>query len=34
MPGLRAQGLPVDDAQVDWRLMLAGESGFDGVVAS
>ncbi|RZM00848.1 MAG: hypothetical protein EOP73_15050 [Variovorax sp.] len=34
MPGLRAKGLPVDDAQVDWRLMLAGESGFDGVVAS
>ena len=33
MPGLRAKGLPVDDAQVDWRLMLACESGFDRVVA-
>ena len=33
MPGLRAKGLPVDDAQVDWRLMLACESGFDAPVA-
>jgi hypothetical protein len=33
MPDLRAKGVPVEDTQVDWQLMLACESGFDGPVA-
>ncbi|MGY4145010.1 tetratricopeptide repeat protein [Variovorax sp. PvP013_2] len=33
MPSLRAKGVPMKDEQVDWRLMLACESGFDGPMA-
>jgi hypothetical protein len=33
MPGLRAKGMTVEGAQVNWRLMLACEPGFDGPVA-
>jgi hypothetical protein len=33
MPSLRAKGVPAKDEQVDWRLMLACEPGFDGAFA-